>query len=68
MRLEALCADKHAALLFRTYQGHDAVWDYLPYGPFHSAAAYHRGMKGITGGPDPLFYGIYDKDAGLILR
>ncbi|MEQ9695765.1 GNAT family protein [Shimia sp. SDUM112013] len=60
-RLEPLQADRHAALLFRAYQDHDPVWDYLPYGPFHSAAAYHRWVKGITGGPDPLFYAIKDK-------
>lgn len=61
-RLEPLQAETHAALLFRAYEGQDAVWDYLPYGPFHSAAAYHRWVKGITGGADPFFYAIYDKD------
>ncbi|MBR9843947.1 MAG: GNAT family N-acetyltransferase [Rhodobacteraceae bacterium] len=63
-RLEPLQAETHAALLFRAYEGRDAVWDYLPYGPFHSAAAYHRWVKGITGGADPFFYAIYDKDRG----
>ena len=63
-RLEPLQAEAHAALLFRAYEGQDEVWDYLPYGPFHSAAAYHRWVKGITGGPDPLLYAIYDKDRG----
>ncbi|GAA6163967.1 GNAT family protein [Pelagimonas sp. KU-00592-HH] len=62
-QLEPLQAEAHAALLFRAYEGQDAVWDYMPYGPFHSAAAYHRWMKGITGAGDPLFYAIYDKDA-----
>lgn len=63
-RIEPLQAEAHAALLFRAYEGHDAVWDYLPYGPFHSAAAYHRWVKGITRGPDPVFYAVYDKDRG----
>ncbi len=63
-RLEPLQAEAHAALLFRAYEGQDAVWDYLPYGPFHSAAAYHRWVKGITGAADPFFYAIYDKDRG----
>ena len=63
-RLEPLQAETHAALLFRAYEGEDSVWDYLPYGPFHSAAAYHRWVKGITGGPDPFFYAIHDKDRG----
>jgi len=59
-RLEKLSADRHAALLYRRFEGHDAVWDYLPYGPFHSAAAYHRWMRDITQGDDPLFYAIKD--------
>ena len=63
-RLEPLQADIHAALLFPTYQVSDSVWDYLPYGPFHSAAAYHRWMKNITGRADPIFYAIQDKDTG----
>ncbi|WP_299351923.1 GNAT family protein [uncultured Shimia sp.] len=63
-RLEPLNAEKHAALLFRAYEGQDAVWDYLPYGPFHSAAAYHRWVRSIAEQPDPFFYAIYDKDSG----
>lgn len=64
VRLEKLGAEAHAALLFRSYEGDDAVWDYLPYGPFHSAAAYHRWVKSIAGQEDPVFYAIYDKDVG----
>lgn len=63
-RLEALSAERHAALLYRAYAGHDSVWDYLPYGPFHSAALYHRWVREVEGGTDPLFYAIFDKDAG----
>lgn len=63
-RLVPLTAEAHAALLFRAYEGHDAVWDYLPYGPFHSAASYHRWVKGVAGQADPFFYAIHDKDSG----
>ncbi|MGR3636122.1 MAG: GNAT family N-acetyltransferase [Shimia sp.] len=63
-RLEPLDAEKHAALLFRAYQGEDAVWDYLPYGPFNSAAQYHRWMREAVSAQDPYFYAIYDKQAG----
>ena len=62
VRLEPLQAEAHAALLFRAYEGHDAVWDYLPYGPFHSAAAYHRWVKSVSDHADPFFYALYDKD------
>lgn len=62
-RLEPLRAETHAALLFRAYENHDSVWDYLPYGPFHSAAAYHRWVREVEGKPDPLFLAILDKEA-----
>ena len=61
-RLEKLDADTHAALLFRAVEGHDWLWDYLPYGPFSSAAQYHRWMREAAAGVDPLFYAIYDKE------
>lgn len=63
-RLERLRADTHAALLFGAFAGHEHVWDYLPYGPFASSAQYHRWMRDITSGDDPLFYALFDKDAG----
>ena len=64
-RLEALDADAHAALLYRAFDGHDQVWDYLPYGPFSSAALYHRWAREMAGQPDPLFFSIYDKEAAI---
>lgn len=64
-RLEPLSAQRHAALLFRAYQDDDKVWDYLPYGPFHSAAAYHRWVHEAEGQGDPFFYAVYDKAAGV---
>lgn len=64
VRLERLSADAHAALLFNEYQGHDWVWDYLPYGPFASASQYHRWVKDSAAANDPFFYAIRDKDTG----
>jgi RimJ/RimL family protein N-acetyltransferase len=63
-RLERLEADAHAADLHRAYSGHDALWDYLPYGPFAAAASYHRWVKDTASGSDPLFYTIRDKATG----
>jgi RimJ/RimL family protein N-acetyltransferase len=57
-RLERLDADAHAAALFSAFAGHDALWDYMPYGPFHSSAAYHRWAKEATAGTDPVFWAI----------
>ena len=55
VRLERMDADLHAADLFRAYAGQDGLWDYLPYGPFSSASAYHRWAKDTACGDDPLF-------------
>ncbi|MEP4196891.1 MAG: GNAT family protein [Aliishimia sp.] len=63
-RLEVLNANDHAALLYREYVGHDAVWNYLPYGPFSSAAQYHRWTRDVENGEDPKFYAIQNRDSG----
>ena len=60
VRLEPLNAETHAALLFQAYDGHDAVWDYMPAGPFASSAQFHRWMREITASPDYVFFAIYD--------
>jgi RimJ/RimL family protein N-acetyltransferase len=62
--LEPLAADRHAADLFRAFDGHDALWDYMPVGPFASAAAFHRWMRDATGGDDPYFLAICDLESG----
>ncbi len=60
VRLEPLSADAHAADLFRAFSGHDNLWDYMPYGPFGSASAYHRWAKEREAGEDPRFFVLRD--------
>ncbi len=60
VRLEPLSADLHAADLFRAFSGHDRLWDYMPYGPFASASAYHRWAKERESGEDPRFFVLRD--------
>ncbi|QGX97678.1 N-acetyltransferase [Roseovarius faecimaris] len=62
-RLERLDADKHAALLFKAFDGHDWVWDYMPSGPFASSAQFHRWMREATAANHILFHAIYDREA-----
>ncbi len=62
--LERLEADRHAADLFRAFSADDAVWDYLPYGPFASASAYHRWVKEREGSEDPAFFAIRNRETG----
>jgi RimJ/RimL family protein N-acetyltransferase len=56
VQLERLEADHHAADLHSAMSVDDSIWDYLPYGPFGSASRYHRWVKDMEPGPDPLFY------------
>ncbi|WP_113912292.1 GNAT family N-acetyltransferase [Roseovarius dicentrarchi] len=62
VRLEALDAARHAALLFQAFDGDDTVWDYMPAGPFAASSQFHRWMRDITASPDYVFYAIYDKN------
>ena len=61
VRLEPLDADRHAAELHAAFQGHDALWDYMPYGPFASSSAYHRWAREREGGEDPRFFVLCDR-------
>lgn len=65
-RLERLDADRHATALHAAYSADPAVWDYLPYGPFASAADFHAWIRQDAEGTDPLFYAITDLDTGRL--
>jgi RimJ/RimL family protein N-acetyltransferase len=64
VRLEPLVADVHAADLFRAFSGHDALWDYMPYGPFASMSGYHRWAKEREAGEDTRFFVLRDRAGG----
>lgn len=63
-QLERLNAEKHAALLFRVFEGHDQVWNYLPYGPFSSSSQYHRWVREAEAMTDTVFYVIKNLHSG----
>lgn len=63
-QLEMLSAEKHSADLFRANSADDRIWDYMPYGPFSSASAYHRWVRGFENVDDPVFYAIKDLNTG----
>ncbi|MGB1024576.1 MAG: GNAT family N-acetyltransferase [Paracoccaceae bacterium] len=67
VRLERLRAHLHADELFRAYDGAQELWQFLPYGPFISAAAYHRFLRGFEAGEDPVFYAIRDMARGQVM-
>ena len=57
-------AAAHAADVFRANDGDEAMWAYMPYGPFASAAQYHRWVRENEAGSDPKFYAIRNLDSG----
>lgn len=65
VRLEPLSADAHAFELHGAFQGHDSLWDYMPYGPFTSGSAYHRWAREKEAGDDPRFLVLRDRTTGL---
>lgn len=64
IHLEPLDADRHAAALYAAFAGHDSLWDYMAYGPFSSASAYHRWAKDQQTRDDPLFFALCDPASG----
>lgn len=62
-RLERL-APRHAAPLFDANRESDAIWDYLPYGPFADPEDYAAWVSAMAALSDPFFYAILDRDSG----
>ncbi|MFO1143879.1 MAG: GNAT family protein [Amaricoccus sp.] len=63
LRLEPL-APPHADALFAANRADDAIWDYLPYGPFASLGDYRAWVTRMAGKPDPLFFAMIDRARG----
>ncbi|TMV61008.1 GNAT family N-acetyltransferase, partial [Thioclava sp. BHET1] len=63
-RLERLDPARHGGDLYRAKRGADAIWDYLPYGPFERESDYRAWAEGVARGTDPVFYAIQDLESG----
>ena len=57
--LEPLRAE-HADDLHAAFRGHDALWDYMPTGPFGTVAAYRDWVASVQSSTDPVFLAIQD--------
>lgn len=62
--LERLDPARHAADLHAANTASDAIWDYLPYGPFADLADYRAWAEGMAGQSDPFFYALCDPVTG----
>ncbi|WP_037498453.1 GNAT family N-acetyltransferase [Solirubrobacter soli] len=58
VRLEPLDPARHADDLFAAAQGDDALWDYLPYGPFADVASLTEHLRAQAASEDPLFFAV----------
>ncbi len=65
-RLDPLDAQVHAGPLFRAYGGHDALWDYMGYGPFDSESALAGWLRATVADPGHRFYAITNLDSGTV--
>ena len=63
LRLDPLTV-AHAAALDAANRADDAIWDYLPYGPFPEADGYRAWVEKVSGEPDPLFFALTDRAFG----
>jgi RimJ/RimL family protein N-acetyltransferase len=62
-RLEPL-GPGHARALFAANRADDAIWDWLPYGPFETEAGYCAWVEKMAGKADPLFFAVVDLARG----
>lgn len=66
VRLERLNPAAHAADLHRANTADDAIWDYMPYGPFATEAEYRSWADSVVPGDDPYFYAVRDMATGRV--
>ena len=64
VRLEPLSPD-HTPGLWEAHQGHGAVWDYIPAGPFDSEAALGAWVDAVRILPDPMQFAVRMEDGRL---
>ena len=56
---------RHADELYAANDGHDAMWDYMGYGPF-DRAGYDAWVAQMAAGSDPAFYAARDHGTGRV--
>lgn len=54
----------HSRQLYDLNSSDDAIWDYMPQGPFDSFQAYHDWMAENALGTDPMFHTIVNHETG----
>ena len=66
VHLSRLSAQHHAADLYQAFHGHGNVWDYMPVGPFHSAAQFCKWVSEVSSNEAFVFYALRDLVTGQL--
>jgi RimJ/RimL family protein N-acetyltransferase len=64
VRLEPLDPEWHGPALWEAICGCDALWTYLPVGPFPGWRGFRAWLGEAAAGVDPLFFAVIDKAEG----
>ncbi len=67
VRLELVDVARHAGQLFAAQASAPELWEYLPYGPFESEAAFRVWLTERAATSDPMFYAIIERISGRAL-
>jgi len=67
VRLELVDLARHAGQLFAAQSSAPELWEYLPYGPFESEAAFRVWLTERAATSDPMFYAIIERISGRAL-
>ncbi|MEM6478832.1 MAG: GNAT family protein [Pseudomonadota bacterium] len=67
VRCEAFDVAAHAADLHSACAGNEALWRFMPWGPFRSAAAFHRQMGELLSDGGFHYYALCDAQSGRAL-
>ena len=63
-RLERLDPARHGPEVHAANRGSDALWDFMPYGPFAEEAEWRAWADGMAPLADPFFYAVRDRGTG----
>ena len=60
--VERLNASRHASLLWTAMRGQDAIWSYLPPGPFADPTTFNTYIAASEQNQERIFYTVLDND------
>ena len=67
VRLEPVDPGAHGPELFAAFTAGpdpDAIWRYLPYGPYADLASFTQRLEDCARSEDPLFFNLHDRESG----